>query len=105
MSTRPELTFDGWGVNGPDEYRTRLCTFTRCHVMHGNDGKRPIAEHYGPMFAAAPELLAALEAWEEDRFQIIDALKRVPGTEMLRAALHVNLDNAQAAIRKARGGA
>ncbi len=32
---RPELTFDGCGINGPDEYRTRLATFNFL-----TDGKR-----------------------------------------------------------------
>ena len=51
--TRPELSFDGCGINGPDEYRTRLCTFT--------EKRGEIANHYGPLFAAAPDMLAAME--------------------------------------------
>jgi hypothetical protein len=52
MSTRPELSYDGKGINGPDEYRTRIATFTGAHG----------AADYGPLFAAAPELLAMVEA-------------------------------------------
>ena len=47
-----DLSFDGKGINGPDEYRSRLATFT-------NDDA---ADTFGPLFAAAPNLLAALEA-------------------------------------------
>lgn len=49
MNTDRGLNFDGFGINGPDEYRTRLATFT-------NDDR---AKQYGPLFAAAPDLLAA----------------------------------------------
>lgn len=45
------LSFDGCGINGRDEYRTRLCTFTE---KRGED-----ANHYGPLFAAAPEMFEA----------------------------------------------
>jgi len=47
---QPELSFDGFGINGPDKYRSRVATFTK--------GSGP---KYGNLFAAAPELLAALE--------------------------------------------
>lgn len=50
---RPELSFDGCGINGSDEYRTRIATFSNQ------------AEKYGPLFAAAPDLLAALEQMTE----------------------------------------
>lgn len=46
------LSFDGCGINGRDEYRTRIATFT--------NKRGPVANHYGPLFAAAPEMLAAL---------------------------------------------
>ena len=45
------LSFDGKGINGPDEYRSRLATFA-------NDAA---AQQYGPVFAAAPDLLATLQ--------------------------------------------
>lgn len=55
---RPELSFDGKGINGPDEHRTRVATFT------GADA----AKKYGPLFAIAPELLDAardmLTVWD-----------------------------------------
>lgn len=44
----PDLSFDGCGINGRDEYRTRIATFS-------ND-----ADKYGKLFAAAPDLLEAL---------------------------------------------
>lgn len=57
MSSRPDLSricFDGCGLNGPDQYRTRIATF------------RPHAEtQFGPAIARAcqshAELLHALE--------------------------------------------
>lgn len=58
----PELSFDGFGINGPDEYRTRLATFRTTYD----------ARHFGPLFAASPDMHAALirisdrlEAWAE----------------------------------------
>lgn len=53
MST-PGLSFDGKGINGPDEYRTRIATFTSAEA----------ARKYGPMFEAAPEMFRALKAIE-----------------------------------------
>jgi len=47
MSERRTLSFDGCGINGPDEFRTRIATF------NGYDK----AEAWGPLFEAAPELL------------------------------------------------
>ncbi len=47
---RPTLTFDGWGINGPDDYRPRLATFENWE--HG--------KNWGPLLAAAPELRDAL---------------------------------------------
>lgn len=62
---RPELSYDGRGINGPDEYRSRLATFTSTEA----------AIEYGPLFEAAPMLrdacarvLRAIEwATTEDR--------------------------------------
>lgn len=51
---RPELSFDGCGINGPDQYRSRIATFT--------DKRGPEAMKYGPLFAAAPTLETALQA-------------------------------------------
>ncbi len=47
------LSFDGCGINGPDAYRTRICTFSKIRGVE--------AYHYGPMFANAPALLALVE--------------------------------------------
>ncbi len=49
-SKTPGLSFDGKGINGSDEYRTRIATFT----------KDSYAEEFGPVFAVATEMLAAL---------------------------------------------
>lgn len=45
------LSYDGCGINDKDAYRTRIATFTETEY----------AEKYGNLFAAAPELLEALE--------------------------------------------
>jgi len=52
MNTRPELTYDGHGINGPDEYRSRVVNFQT----------QADADKYGKLLAAGPDLLAALEA-------------------------------------------
>ncbi len=86
---RPELTYDGFGINGPDEYRTRLCTFTRDPF-----GDTSRADHYGPMFAGAPAVIEAAErmleamevprsrkasdAWDDLRHAIAAAKGRAP---------------------------
>ena len=73
------LSFDGCGINGGDEYKSRIATFAK---IRGDD-----AMHYGPLFAAAPELLAACKA----------LLAHLPyGNEALQI-------KAQAAIAKATG--
>jgi|GEM_PF-4038204 len=56
MSKCPELTFDGKGINGPDEYRERIATFSNNEA----------ASKYGPLLAAAPDLLEALRLMLED---------------------------------------
>lgn len=52
--SRAELSFDGFGINGPDEYRSRIATF--------QEGAGKLIAKYGPMFATAPELLAHIKA-------------------------------------------
>ena len=46
-----KMSFDGFGVNGSDEYKSRLATLTP-------EGKRL---NVGPLLAAAPDLLAAID--------------------------------------------
>lgn len=67
----PELSFDGCGINGPDEYRTRLATFA---TPRGDDARK-----FGPLFAASPDMLAALvtiadrlEAWAEGESKALE---------------------------------
>jgi hypothetical protein len=48
---RPELTYDGHGINGPDEYRTRLFTANVAVDAATRDT-------YGKLCASAPDLLA-----------------------------------------------
>lgn len=45
--THPHLSFDGFGINGRDKFRTRLATL--------RDSAE--AQALGPVFAAAPDLL------------------------------------------------
>lgn len=54
------LNYDGCGINWHDAYRTRLATFSATARENGLD------KEFGPLFAAAPELLAALKemVWE-----------------------------------------
>jgi hypothetical protein len=55
------------------------------------------------LIASAPALHKALVEWEDCRFAIIDALKRIEGTEALRARIHDNLDNTKSALAQAEG--
>lgn len=47
-----DLSYDGFGINGCDMYRTQLAKFSK-------DSPR---DRLGPLFAAAPDLLAACQA-------------------------------------------
>lgn len=78
------LNWDGCGVNDSDEYRSRIATFTE----HGRKNRPEL----GPVFAAAPELLEALET-------ILDELSDGRGISQLTGL------KAQSAIQKAKGGA
>jgi hypothetical protein len=84
MNTRPELTYDGHGINGPDEYRSRVATFT-----NGAD-----AAKYGPLFATAPDLLAALEF-------VCEFYQR--NFDVMPVAFQTVDDIATAALNKAKG--
>lgn len=55
-SPRPLYTFDGWGINGPDIYRTRLATFTNTTkaAEHGPFFERALNAH-DPMMHALRE--------------------------------------------------
>lgn len=56
MNTEKETwSFDGFGVNGADEYKSRLATLT-------DEGKRLKC---GNLLAAAPNLLTALRAVDQ----------------------------------------
>lgn len=82
------LSFDGCGINGGDEYRSRIATFQRTE-WDGN------AKHYGPLFAAAPDLLATLK----DMLRYINSgeIATVEDMEFCKGKL-------EAAIRKAELG-
>jgi len=81
---RREFSFDGHGINGPDECRTRLATFTEAGKAYPGLGK---------LLEAAPELLEELEA-------LVSANYGQPN------AVHVPaLDNARTIIAKVKGAA
>lgn len=91
----PELSYDGCGINGPDEYRTRLATF------------RTLADarHFGPLFAASPDMHFALimiadrlEAWAETHERLAETLP--DGGERIRH--RNNAENYRELIRIAR---
>ena len=48
------LSYDGFGINGRDEFRNRIATF----AAGLSEEQR---KEFGPLFAAAPELLDALK--------------------------------------------
>jgi hypothetical protein len=54
MNKRPTLSYDGHGINGPDEGRSRLATFSPSLTPAERD-------HYGKLFEQAPELLLSLQ--------------------------------------------
>ncbi len=91
-----DFTFDGFGINGRDEYRTRLATLTET-------GQR---EKVGPLFAASPDLREALEAaWDllndsDVRFMICDGGRGHLGEQ---AKYHAAKRLAQKATSKAKG--
>lgn len=97
----PELSFDGCGINGPDEYRTRLATFA---TPRGDDARK-----FGPMFAASPDMLAALvtiadrlEAWAETSERIASG-HWTGETDSMEVARHRNIaSNFRDLIRIAR---
>lgn len=91
-----KLSFDGFGINGPDKYRSRIATFT-------ND---EAGKAYGKLFEASPELLGAcihalakLECAAE---------KAEPGSQMAHwfaGEDHGLKSTLRSAIAKAKGGA
>jgi hypothetical protein len=86
------LSYDGRGINGPAPERARVATFT--------DAQR--ADEWGPLLAAAPELLAALRGLllAVESGPVDDAALTNPDSEIGQAC-----DAALAAIAKAEGKA
>lgn len=81
-----KLSFDGKGINGGDEYMSRIATFTE----HGH------SLNIGPLLAAAPELLDALDGV----LRMLELLN-APGTH---DPIEARIYQARAAISKALGG-
>lgn len=61
---RTQLSYDGKGINGPDEFRSRIATFAN------NDA----AYEYGTLFAAAPIMLKALKDVRDSYQQMFDSM-------------------------------
>lgn len=90
------LSYDGHGVNGPDQYRSRLFTARAAR----NAEEQAALDAYGRLFAAAPDLLA-------QRDELLAALKRLLDGTAGPGSLSYEQARAQAgsAIAKAeRGG-
>jgi hypothetical protein len=81
---RTELSFDGFGINGPDQYRTRLATFPH----HTSEAER---QHYGALFAAAPDLLAALKQAASDLEGIKMSLRHSGDIEIAERAAQAEI--------------
>jgi hypothetical protein len=93
----PELSFDGCGINGPDEYRTRLATFNR------EGWPAETVTKYGKLLEAAPELLAAVrECCELLEFLRLDYIHKGTGAE-IEYSEDGALQKARAAIARATG--
>ena len=63
---RSTFNFDGRGINGPDEYRSRLATFTDAGNAYPG---------LGPLLAAAPETAAERDRLREVNADLIAALE------------------------------
>ncbi len=93
---RPELSFDGCGINGPDEHRTRLFTAPR------DKWDSPEIRKYAPLFVAAPDMLEALKEAENClRWAAQESVGRVD-KEKVGGWLH-HADKVRAVIAKAEG--
>ena len=98
---RRTFSYDGYGINGPDEHRTRLATFTEAGKAYPGLGK---------LLEAAPELLEALECLAAMSVPEDNILDVEPG-EYPDATLtdcmftYGDIRKARTAIAKAKGGA
>lgn len=84
-----QLTFDGFGINDTDEYRTRLVTFAQSVP---DDRRKELAR----LWIAAPELLEALKEMVELREELA---RQHPSLFVGKAVLN----RAKKAITKAEG--
>jgi hypothetical protein len=63
----------------------------------------PRGEANARLIACSPDLFELAQDTQELQYQVIDALKRVPGTEDLRRALHELGERAQTVLQKVSG--
>lgn len=77
------LSYDGHGINDTDEYRSRIATFA-AGMYDDERGK------WGHLFAAAPDLLAALV----DLVNRCDNYERADGSSPDTTAAHVAIARA-----------
>ena len=82
----PDFSFDGFGINGADQYRSRLATLTPAGQ----------AAKVGPLFGAAPDLHDALSA-------LLCAVNSLPMAVRKGADMAEAMDQADKALYRARG--
>lgn len=73
------LTFAGNGIFGPDEYRDRVATFS----------SNADAKLYGPMFAAAPEMLDALKGLTHGLPELLKSIGYTDEEHLIENALAI----------------
>ena len=89
------LSFDGKGINGPDEHRSRLATFANPEA----------AKQYGPLFEASTDMLEALQVAETIMNEFAENSETLRYFESLypKGDLQKELARTRAAIAKAKG--
>ena len=93
--THTPMSFDGFGINGSDEYCSRIATLSK-HAQ-----KLPNIKELGNVMAAAPELLEALQQAVKSLEWTFKTMKDIPYTSNFVSTI----TDAKAAILKATGGA
>jgi hypothetical protein len=94
-SPRPLYVFDGFGINGPDIYRSRIATFTH----------HTVAQEHGPFFARAVNSHAATVAALELAEPILDSLLNGSPEFIEPDTIDAALLAVRAALNAAKGGA
>lgn len=94
-------SYDGFGINGPDEYKTRIATFSQ----HAN--RKELNDVYGPLFAVAPDLKRECDLaadaldWTIDQLQ--DNVPLAPWALGLIDGLMARMKSLEAVLARAEG--